>query len=180
MDVNIATHAWRGLVETVAAELTEAAYPVVLRHGRVDSWIDLELELWKVLSETLQRVGQGWLRAPPGSKSQRDGRSAGAECAKPTLERVVTYFGLDEEGEPTSRRFASYKVIAGPGPSEDSGLASIITLGLSNPSDACEYCQKFHTVEKGGAAAAMTAAIRYLDAYHGGDRLRKVESDVRC
>jgi hypothetical protein len=179
VDVNIATHAWRGLIETVAAELAGAAYPVVLRHGTVDSWVDLELELWKVLSETLQRIGQGWFQAPGGSKTQRDGRSAGAERTRPVLERVVTYFGLDEEDEPTSRRFASYKIVAGPGPTDDSGLASIVTLALSNLREGCENCQRFHTVEEGGAVAAMAVASRYLDAYHGGNRLRKVESDVR-
>ena len=54
MDVNIATHAWRGLVETVAAELTEAAYPVALRHGSKGSWVDLELALWKALGQAVR------------------------------------------------------------------------------------------------------------------------------
>ena len=44
-------------IEIVAAILTEAAYPVALRHGTVCSWVDLELDLWKVLTETLQRMG---------------------------------------------------------------------------------------------------------------------------
>ena len=44
-------------IETVAARLTEAVYPVALRHATVDSWADLELELWKALTETLQRMG---------------------------------------------------------------------------------------------------------------------------
>lgn len=179
MNVNTAAHPWAGLIETVAAELTEAAYPVVLRHGTADSWVNLELELWKVLYETLQRIVQEWLRAPGGSKTQRDGRPAEPEQTRAVHERLVTYYGLDEDGEPTSRRFASYKIIAGPGPREDSGLASIITLALSNPGEGCDYCEKVHTVDKGGAAAALAAAIRYLDAHHRGDRLRKVESDVR-
>jgi hypothetical protein len=172
MDVNT------GLIETVAAELTEAAYRVALRHRTEDSWVDLELGLQKVLSEKLRQIGQGLFLASEGS-TQRDGRPAAPGRTKAMLERLVTYYGLDEEGEPTSRRFLSYKIIAGPGPREDSGLASIITLALSNPEERCESCQKFHSVEKGGAGAAMAAAIRYLDAYHGGDRLRKVESDVR-
>jgi hypothetical protein len=95
------------------------------------------------------------------------------------LERLVSYFGLDEYGKPTSRRFFFYKIIAGPGPDAHSGVASIITLALSNPSDRCNSCQRFHTIERGGAVAAMAAAIRYLDAYHTGDRLQKVESDIR-
>ena len=43
-------------LETVADMLTEAANPVALRHGAVESWVDLELELWKVLTATLQRI----------------------------------------------------------------------------------------------------------------------------
>jgi hypothetical protein len=176
MHSNTATHSQ---IETVAAALTEAAYPVALRHGTMASWVDLELELWKVLSETLQRMGQGLFRAPADARSQRDGRRAAPVSAKPMFERLVTYFGLDEADAPTSRRFLSYKIIAGPGPSEDAGLASIITLALSDQRERCGYCQNVHTVEKGGAEAAMAAAIHYLDAYHSGERLRKVESDVR-
>ncbi len=35
-------------LEVFAAELTAAAYPVALRHGVGDKWLDLELELWRV------------------------------------------------------------------------------------------------------------------------------------
>jgi hypothetical protein len=41
-------------LEDFAAELTEAAYPVVLQHGVGDRWLDLELDLWKVLANTVQ------------------------------------------------------------------------------------------------------------------------------
>jgi hypothetical protein len=41
--------------EDFAAELTEAAYPVVLRHGIVDNWLDLELDLWRALLETVAK-----------------------------------------------------------------------------------------------------------------------------
>ncbi len=51
-------------IETVAARLTEAVYPVALRHATVDSWVDLELELWKVLTETLQRMGTDCFEVP--------------------------------------------------------------------------------------------------------------------
>jgi hypothetical protein len=95
------------------------------------------------------------------------------------LERLVTYYGLGEDGRPSFRRFLSYKIIAGPGPTEGSGLASILTVAVSNPTERCDYCQTVHTVETGGAAAAVAAAVRYLDAYHRGDLLRKVESDAR-
>jgi len=49
---------WDHFLETFAAELTSAAYPVVLRHGRGSSWVDLELDLWKVLAETVQKWGR--------------------------------------------------------------------------------------------------------------------------
>jgi len=47
-------------VDALAAELTEAAYVVALRHEKPESWIDLELDLWKALGETVQKwVPQG-------------------------------------------------------------------------------------------------------------------------
>jgi hypothetical protein len=41
--------------EVLAAELTAVAYPVALRHGVGDKWLDLELELWRVLTETVKK-----------------------------------------------------------------------------------------------------------------------------
>jgi hypothetical protein len=111
--------------------------------------------------------------------TEMNGVAPQSEPGKPLLERLVTYFGLDENNKPSLGRFLSYEIIAGPGPDEDSGFASIITLALSDSSDRCDSCQHVHSVEKGGAAAAMAAAIRYLDAYHDGQHLQKVESDVR-
>jgi hypothetical protein len=169
MNTNTLTHSWSGLIETVAADLTRVVYPVALRQGTVASWVDLELGIWKALSEELRRIGEGLFSTWP----------AELESTRPMLERLVSYFGLDENGNPTSRRFLSYKIVAGPGPDDDSGVASIVTLALSNPSDRCDSCQHFHTVEKGGAAAAMAAAIRYLDVSHAGQHLQKVESDLR-
>jgi hypothetical protein len=43
-------------VENLAAELTSAAYPVVLRHWVGLGWLDLQLDLWKALSETIRRM----------------------------------------------------------------------------------------------------------------------------
>ena len=51
-------------IETVAARLTEAVYRVALRHATVVCWVDLELELWKVLTETLQRMGTDCFELP--------------------------------------------------------------------------------------------------------------------
>jgi len=41
-------------LENFAAELTEAVYPVALRYGVGDRWLDLELDLWRALSETVE------------------------------------------------------------------------------------------------------------------------------
>jgi hypothetical protein len=42
-------------LEALAAELTAAAYPVALRHSAGETWLDLQLELWQVLSETIKK-----------------------------------------------------------------------------------------------------------------------------
>ena len=38
-----------------AAKLTDAAYTVALRHGVSGSWIDLQLDLWRVLTEVVEK-----------------------------------------------------------------------------------------------------------------------------
>jgi hypothetical protein len=50
-------------LEALAAELTAAAYPVALRHAVGDKWLDLELELWRALTETVTKWGRGLPRA---------------------------------------------------------------------------------------------------------------------
>jgi hypothetical protein len=45
-------------LEALAAELTSAAYAVALRHGVEDKWLDLELDLWEALKETVKKWGQ--------------------------------------------------------------------------------------------------------------------------
>ena len=41
-------------LEDFAAQLTRAAYCVALRHGVKDSWLDVEIELWRVLADGLK------------------------------------------------------------------------------------------------------------------------------
>jgi hypothetical protein len=48
-------------LEALAAELTSTAYAVALRHGVEDKWLDLELELWDALKETVKK----WRQEPP-------------------------------------------------------------------------------------------------------------------
>jgi hypothetical protein len=44
------------LLENIAAELTSAAYAVALRHRVQDKWLDLQLELWAALKETVEKL----------------------------------------------------------------------------------------------------------------------------
>jgi hypothetical protein len=95
------------------------------------------------------------------------------------LDCLVNYFGLDENEQPGFRRYFSYHILAGSGPTTDSGVAWITTLALSDESQRCTYCQNVHEARTGGPEAALAAAISYLDAFHEKDRLRKVQSPIR-
>ena len=47
--------------DELAAELSDAAYQVALRHGLKRTWIDAELALWKALAETIRK----WTKQRP-------------------------------------------------------------------------------------------------------------------
>jgi hypothetical protein len=47
------------LFETLAAELTLAAYRVALRTRTEGTWLDLELDLWRALADTVKTPGEG-------------------------------------------------------------------------------------------------------------------------
>jgi hypothetical protein len=53
-------------LEVFAAELTAAAYAAALRHGGGVEWLDLELDLWRVLTETVKKWAGG-----PASRTPR-------------------------------------------------------------------------------------------------------------
>jgi hypothetical protein len=95
------------------------------------------------------------------------------------IDSLVSYFGLDENEDPDYRRYFAYHIIAGPGPAADSGVAYVTTLAVSDESQRCTYCKNAHRAAAGGPAAALATAVRYLDAYHERDRLRKVQSGIR-
>jgi hypothetical protein len=94
------------------------------------------------------------------------------------LDCLVSYFGLDEQEEPNLRRYFSYHILAGPGPTKGTGVAFIKTLAVSHESERCTYCQTVH-MSASGPASAIARAVRYLDAVHQGRHLRKVQSPVR-
>ena len=45
------------LLETFATELTLAAYRVAFRSRTQGTWLDLELDLWEALADTVQKWG---------------------------------------------------------------------------------------------------------------------------
>ena len=50
------------LLDEFAAELTIAAYQVAFRHSAAGTWLDLELELWRAMADTVKQ----WDRCAPG------------------------------------------------------------------------------------------------------------------
>ncbi|HJZ54230.1 MAG TPA: hypothetical protein VKE74_04700 [Gemmataceae bacterium] len=53
-----AAREWDRALERLAAEVTDTAYAVALRHGAGGSWVDLELGLWEALARTVWRWGR--------------------------------------------------------------------------------------------------------------------------
>jgi hypothetical protein len=47
-------------LESLAAELTLAAYRVALRTRTGGTWLDLQLDLWRALSDTVEPWGREW------------------------------------------------------------------------------------------------------------------------
>jgi hypothetical protein len=45
-------------LENFAAELTHAVHLLVLQRGGKDSWLDLELDLWGVVTEAVKKWGR--------------------------------------------------------------------------------------------------------------------------
>jgi hypothetical protein len=45
-------------LEDFSAELTHAVHLLVLQRGRKDSWLDLELDIWRVVSEAVKKWGR--------------------------------------------------------------------------------------------------------------------------
>jgi hypothetical protein len=54
------------VLDTFAAEITLATFDIALRHGMAGSWLDLELDRWGVLAETVKCRGR---EAPRAARS---------------------------------------------------------------------------------------------------------------
>ena len=52
------------LLDTFAAELALAAYRVALRTRTRGTWLDLELDLWRALADTVKTWGEGIVSVP--------------------------------------------------------------------------------------------------------------------
>jgi hypothetical protein len=63
-DVRIDSSA--GWLSTFAAELTAAVYVIALRNGAALGWLELELGLWKAVTDTIDR----WAPELAGAASQ--------------------------------------------------------------------------------------------------------------
>jgi len=63
------------LLDTFAAELTDAAYPIALKYGVLGSSLDLELEIWKTLTDVVRKRGHELLGA------RTTAPAAGASCS---------------------------------------------------------------------------------------------------
>jgi hypothetical protein len=98
---------------------------------------------------------------------------------KAMLDCLVSYYGLDEHERPGPQRYFHYHILAGPGPTAGSGVGFITTLAVYDEAQRCTYCHNVHTTERGGPAAAIAVAIRYLDYHHQHDRLEKLQGLVR-
>jgi hypothetical protein len=58
------------LLDNFAAELTRAAYSVALRHGTAGAWLDLELDLWRALADTVKQECSQAARQPTAARSE--------------------------------------------------------------------------------------------------------------
>jgi hypothetical protein len=76
-------------LEKFVAELTAAVYPLMLQRRPKDSWLELELGLWKALTTTVER----WSRLRP-AVSSADEREAWRERLLADLTESALYIAL--------------------------------------------------------------------------------------
>ena len=48
----------RPRLDDLVADLTETAYPIALRHNGGERWLDLELDLWRAMAQTVKKWEQ--------------------------------------------------------------------------------------------------------------------------
>jgi hypothetical protein len=95
------------------------------------------------------------------------------------LDCLVSYFSEDTDDDGMPHRYLAYLVVAGPGSSPEAGIASITPLAAYDENEICKTCERVIAVKTGGPAAAIKEALVYMEAYHEGEGLRKVQSELR-
>ena len=95
------------------------------------------------------------------------------------IDCMVSYFGCNGNNEGVPRRYYCYLLVAGPGPTDEAGVATITTLAVHQEDRPCDYCTNWFFAPHGGPEAALARALLYLDAFHHGHHLRRVTSQVR-
>ncbi len=97
------------------------------------------------------------------------------------MDCLVNYFSINSDEDGIPYRFFSYHVIGGPGPTEDGGFASITALATYKNDEKCDACESyFFAAKTGGPAAAIKKALEFLEGYHAGEGLRRVQTEIRC
>lgn len=95
------------------------------------------------------------------------------------MDCMVNYFSFTTDRAGIPRQSCCYLVVAGPGPTDDAGVATITTLAAHQGDALCDACQHWFIAHRGGPEAALAQALRHLDAWHEGQRLHKVVSSLR-
>jgi hypothetical protein len=98
------------------------------------------------------------------------------------LDCLVSYYSATAHKDGMPLQYLCYRIIAGPGPTTDGGVAVITLLGAKNPGESDLY-HHLHAVQVGGPRAALTAALNYLDVVHQKDDLARAQTEIgytRC
>jgi hypothetical protein len=90
------------------------------------------------------------------------------------LHRTMTYYGAEDGDGDLPRTWYHYLVIASPGTTADSGVASIITLSQARAEGMTAGPSHIVVAKEGGPDAAMANAEEFLDRHHPG--LKKIAS----
>jgi hypothetical protein len=91
------------------------------------------------------------------------------------LHRTMTYYGEEANDDDLPMTWYHYLVIASPGLSIGSGVASIITLSQARAQAINHGPSHTIFVKVGGPESALVKAEEFLDHHHPG--LRKIASD---
>lgn len=93
------------------------------------------------------------------------------------LDCLVSYYSAKAHRDGMPLQYLCYRVIAGPGPTAEGGVAVITLVGAKNPGESDLY-HHLHAVQTGGPRAALTAALNYLDAVHQKDDLARAQTEI--